>query len=321
MLFAILTLGGIGALAGLGLGIAAKKFEVKIDPKEAEVLEALPGSNCGACGFPGCSGYAVAVVTGEAEVNACTVGGEEVAKKVAAIMGVEAVIKDEVVARVLCKGGDKEARIRFTYYGVEDCKAAMLISGGNKSCAYACIGLGTCERVCPFGAIEMSPDRLPIISEELCTGCGLCANACPKSVIQMIPISNKVHVSCRSLDRGPVVKKNCDVGCIACGICVKACPFEAITMENSLAVIDYAKCTNCGLCVPVCPTKAIDDYFIKRSVALIKEGCNGCTLCKKVCPADAISGEPKEFHIVDTNRCIGCMLCAPKCPKKVIEMV
>ena len=86
----IISIGGLGVVLGAGLGYAGKLFAVEEDPKLGEVLEALPGANCGGCGFPGCGGCAAAIVAGTAPVNACPVGGAAVAEKIGSIMGVEA---------------------------------------------------------------------------------------------------------------------------------------------------------------------------------------------------------------------------------------
>jgi len=321
MLSAIITMGAMGIVASFGLGVAAKKFAVEIDPKIAEIDSVLPHANCGACGFPGCMGFATAVAEGKAPVSGCPPGGAETAKKVAAIMGMEAPeMPERMLARIYCMGGHAEAIEKFQYHGVHDCNAAVLVAGGSKGCVYGCLGLASCVKACPFDAMYMSENGLPVVIDEKCTGCGLCIPPCPKNLIELVPENKDVHVLCRSLDKGADTKKVCSVGCIACNKCEKVCPYDAITVESFLARIDYNKCTNCGLCVPVCPTNIIADLIPVREVAYIHEDCIGCLICKKVCPVNAISGESKQLHIVDPAKCIGCTICADKCPPKVIEM-
>ena len=71
------------------LGWANKKFYVDVDQRVLDILDALPGANCGGCGYVGCGEYAEAVALEDEAVNKCTVGGQGCAQAVAAIMGVE----------------------------------------------------------------------------------------------------------------------------------------------------------------------------------------------------------------------------------------
>ena len=104
ILTAALVVGLVGIFMGLFLGVAGIKFKVEVDEKEEAVLAALPGNNCGGCGYAGCSGLAAAIAKGEAPVNACPVGGETVGNKIASIMGVEAQTSEKMVAYVHCQG-------------------------------------------------------------------------------------------------------------------------------------------------------------------------------------------------------------------------
>jgi len=258
MLYAVASLAGIGLIIGLVLAYAAKIFAVETDPRIEAISGVLPGANCGACGYAGCAALAAAVVAGQAPTNACVVGRAPVAEKVAAIMGGQADnAAGKQVAQVLCQGGKEVASTKYEYEGIKDCKAAMLVAGGPKSCEYACIGLGSCAEACPFGAISIDAAGLPVIDADICTGCGVCVKTCPKHVLELVPEDSLVQVRCHSNAKGAAVRSVCQKGCIGCGLCAKNCPVEAITVENNLARIDYAKCISCGACAAKCPTKAI----------------------------------------------------------------
>lgn len=259
ILLPILSLGGLGLAFGAILAFAYTKFAVEKDPRVDEVREALPGANCGACGYPGCDGLAAAIVAGKAPVNACTVGGANSAEKIGAIMGVETPVGEKKVARVLCQGDLDAAAQKYRYVGIDSCAAANALGGGSKACPYGCLGLGDCVKACPFGAIEVI-NGVAVVDEEKCTGCTLCVVACPKGIIQMVPKSKRAVILCASLDKGKLVRSYCKVGCIACNICVRKCPENTIVLENNLAHIVYDKCTNCMECVSNCPTGAIKNY-------------------------------------------------------------
>lgn len=319
----LIVLAGLGIVFGVSLAVIAARFVVKTDPRVEKVRDVLPGANCGACGFAGCMGYAEAVVGNpDVAVNLCAPGKSAVAEKVAEITGKKAEKVEPKIARVFCQGGTSLSQRKFIYTGVQDCTAAVLAAGGDKSCEYGCLGYATCMRACPFDAITMSADNLPIISKEKCTACGKCVAACPKQVIELAVESKAVVISCHSRDKGADTKKKCQVGCIACGICVRTCPVDAIKIENNIARIDHAKCIVCGLCVKKCPTNAIHDYIPVRAKAFIDPAkCDGLDVCKKVCPVNAISGELRSKHVVNQEKCIGCKMCVAVCPRKAISMV
>lgn len=240
MLIPVITMGALGFLFSFGLVFAYKKLRVEVDPKIEVVAEILPRANCGGCGFAGCQAFAEAVVAGKVAVSGCPVGGKEVADRIAEILGEKSVEVVKKLARVHCRGTKEAARPRGEYFGVSTCFASHLL-GGDKQCSYGCLGLGDCVRACPFEAMYMSEEGLPVVIEEKCTGCSKCVEACPRNIIELHPQSQEIIVFCRSLDRGPVAKRYCDNACIACGICVRACP-EAIIMEDNLAkIIDYEK--------------------------------------------------------------------------------
>ncbi len=316
----LVFLAGLGTVFGMVLAMAAKRFAVEIDPKVEQVKDVLAHAHCGACGYAGCEQYAEAVVNNpDVPPNLCTPAGARGAESVALITGKKAEAREPIFARIMCQGGWSKSVKKFKYEGVQDCRAAVLAGGGDKACAYGCLGYGTCSRVCPFGAISMSGDHLPVIDITKCTGCRKCEQACPKKVIEVLPASRQVLVACHSKDKGVETKKNCQVGCIACGKCVKVCPFDAPSVTNNLSRIDLDKCKVCGLCIAPCPTNAIFDFIPKRPKAFILDNCIGCQICMKVCPVNAASGELKKKHVIDRDKCIGCGICTAKCPVQAID--
>ena len=249
--------GFVGLFIGGFLGIAAIKFKVKVDEKEEAVLGLLPGNNCGGCGFAGCSGLAAAIAKGEAPVNACPVGGQPVADKIAEVMGVETEAGVKKVAFVKCQGDCDKTTVDYEYTGIEDCRMLSFVpNGGPKSCNYGCLGFGSCVAVCPFDAIHVV-NGVAVVDKDKCKACGKCIAVCPKNLIELIPYDSKYAVACSSQDKGPVTMKDCTVGCIGCSLCVKACPNDAVKVENFHATIDQEKCVGCGACEQKCPKKAI----------------------------------------------------------------
>ena len=240
LLVSLSTMGGLGLILSIGLAIANKKLNVEEDPRIKEIVSVLPGINCGACGFPSCQVYAEKVAQGKAGVDCCVVGGEDVLSKLAAIMKVQVEDKESRVAAVCCQGDNRECKKRFRYQGVLTCRAANMIDGGDKACVYGCLGYGDCVRVCPFAAIELYDNGLPVVNEQRCTGCGLCVEACPRNIISLIPMSQKVYLGCVSRDKLKAVKEVCSIGCFACTLCAspKVTPDALIVMQDNLPVIN-----------------------------------------------------------------------------------
>lgn len=258
VIFAVAVLLIMGAAFGAILAFAAKVFRVEKDPREEAIIGCLPGANCGGCGFPGCSGYAAAVVSGAADTNKCAAGGEAVAAQIAEIMGVSAGAAVKQIAAVHCTGCGVDHQ-KYNYQGVQDCLAASRLPGGGPlGCDFGCLGMGTCEKVCPFDAIHVK-NGVAVVDEDKCKACSRCVDACPRHIIALEPYKTKRHVAipCSSKAKGPVVTKVCSNGCIGCGLCAKACPKKAITVESFLAKIDYDKCVGCGLCAQACPRSLI----------------------------------------------------------------
>ena len=252
----VLPLLCLGAGFGIwrSLSFAAQRFAVEEDERVEIVADLLPGANCGACGYPGCIGAAEKIVSGEIPVDACTVGGKVVSDRICEILGLEPVAADaKKIPTVFCLGTKDVTVDKFEYQGVPDCNAALMYSGGFKACEYGCLGLGTCVEACPFEALQMGENGLPVVDEERCTGCGICANACPRGIIRMMDVDySGCMVLCNSKDRGGTTRRACKVGCTGCKACIKACPNEAVVVEDYLAYIDPAKCDGCGECVEAC---------------------------------------------------------------------
>jgi Na+-translocating ferredoxin:NAD+ oxidoreductase subunit B len=254
---AAIALGGLSLFFAVLLAIAGEQFKVETDPRLDELLDAVLGTNCGACGFPGCEAACNAVLEGKAGVDVCIAGGKQALEAVAKVMGVEARQSERGVALVHCKGGLEESVPMAIYQGIGSCSAAELVSGGGKGCKYGCLGLGTCRDVCPVNAIVLDPDHRRWVNRQKCTGCGLCVEACPRGLIQIVPRKQEVLVVCNNRDKGAKARKVCSVSCTACKKCEKICDFSAIEVRDNRAWIDYDKCTQCGKCIDECPTNVL----------------------------------------------------------------
>ena len=252
IVLAIIIVSVIGLVAGLGLAVASAVMSVPKDEKAEAILECLPGANCGACGFSGCSGYAAALSKGEAENGLCSPGGSAAAKKIAGVLGVEMGEVQLKTALVHCMGTFDNTGNKMEYQGVQSCAAANQMFGGVGSCHFGCMGLGECMQVCEYGAITVC-NGVAHIDATKCRGCSKCVKACPKGLISFEPLKPIAVVRCKNCDKGGQTGKVCKVGCIGCMKCQKACPTGAITVEHFLASVDATKCTGCGACVDACP--------------------------------------------------------------------
>jgi electron transport complex protein RnfB len=257
LLISLASMGGIGLVLAIILAIADRKLAVEEDPRVSKALAVLPGVNCGACGFAGCSAYATALAEGKVSVDACKPGGKEVTEKLAEILGIEEEFElTPKVARVFCSGGLKEAKRDKIYTGIRTCEAANLV-GAEKACLYSCMGYGDCVTACPFDAIHMGGNGLPVVDPVKCTGCGECVRACPRNIIGLTDYDEVVHVYCRSKDKGPVVRKICTAGCITCKLCEKDDDTGAVTVIDNLSVVDYNVNKAPVAAIKRCPTNVI----------------------------------------------------------------
>lgn len=264
MVIAITTLAGLSFLFASLLVLAHRKLHVEEDPRIDAAHQLLPQTNCAACGFVGCMGLAEAMVAGEALPGKCTVLSEADREYVAHFLGIDAGAEEKVVARLACAGGINVARNRAHYEGLRSCRGAALVSGGGKGCFWGCLGLGDCEVVCDLDAIVMNEHDLPVVIEDACTACGDCVDACPKDLFSLHPVSHRLWVACKNLEKGDAVLEDCEVACDACGKCAVDAPTGVITMINNLPVVDYDKNHDVRQAIERCPTGAIVWFDIKK---------------------------------------------------------
>ena len=255
ILIPVIIIAVIGLIAGLGLSFASKYMAVPVDETAAKLREALPGANCGACGFSGCDGYAAALANGEAKPNLCSPGGEATSKTIGEILNVE-IENNPKIALIACNNSCDKTTRAFAYEGLQSCTAASLLQGGPLDCKYGCIGLLDCQNACPFNAIILN-DGHPTVCSDICTGCGVCVATCPKGIIKLVPKNYKSAVLCNNKEKGAPVVKACKSSCIACAMCERNCEKGAIKVVNNLAQIDYELCDGCGKCKDVCKRKVI----------------------------------------------------------------
>lgn len=257
ILTAVAVVLSIGAVCAVGLVVAAKYMAVPVDERETALRAALPGANCGACGYAGCDGYAKALASGEeTRPNLCIPGADAVAQNLASILGVESADVVEQVAVVHCGGDCSQTEPRAEYRGIRTCAAASLVYGGAGKCLQGCIGLGDCAAACPQGAICIE-NGIARVDTRKCTGCGVCTRTCPHHLITVMPDVERVLVTCSNTEKGAATRTACSHGCIGCRKCEKNCPSGAITVIDNLARIDYGKCVKCDLCAKNCPTGCI----------------------------------------------------------------
>ena len=262
---AIAVVVAVGLVAACILSFASKVFYVEVDERFPLLRGALPGANCGGCGFAGCDDYANALIEDpDLSCSKCPVGGEGCANQLAEILGKTAESGPKQVAVVMCNGTTNAVKSLLTYKDIPTCKAAKNLFGGMNACPYGCLGMGDCEAACDFDAIHIV-DGVATVDKEKCVACGACATACPNGLIRISPASNMVIVKCKNHDKGGAARKECDNACIGCMKCQKVCKFDAITVENNCAYIDPEKCKNCGMCAKECPTGAIHNYKPKKA--------------------------------------------------------
>ena len=258
----VLVLGATGLSFSMLLAFLSKKLTVEEDPRVKEVLDALPGLNCGACGFSGCRAYAEAVVKKLDLFNGCLPGGDEVNKRIAHILGIDAQSKKRILTAVChCGAGAGQKKESNSYEGPPTCKAAHL-TGGALDCIYGCLSFGDCVGVCPVSAISLKDKKIYVDCHK-CIGCGKCIKSCPRRLFKLIPLKEDIglySVACSNKDKGPQARQVCSRGCISCGLCTKVSN-SPYYLKDNLSYVDYKNATQPK---PLeegknkCPTKCID---------------------------------------------------------------
>lgn len=260
IVIAVIIVAVMGGLFGFLLSWAEKKLAVKKNEKEIALEAVMPGANCGGCGYAGCTAYADAVASGEAQIGLCVPGGAATAAKMAEIMGVAAPEGEtrRMVAHCFCSGDCTVTKQQYSYKGIEDCNSQALLLGGSSSCSYGCLRLGSCIRVCPEDAISKDAKGHIVVDEKKCIGCGKCTQVCPTHAIRLFPADSSYVVDCSSHDKGADVRKKCSVGCIGCGICARKFPESGFTVDAFLSSFDETKPhSQAQQAMEACPAKII----------------------------------------------------------------
>jgi RnfABCDGE-type electron transport complex B subunit len=280
LLIAVTFMAVLGLLLAAVLAVANRRLFVYEDPRIDQVEELLPSANCGSCGTAGCRAFAEQLVKGEVEPGLCTVNSKESNQIIADFLGVDLGGQEKRIARLACAGGNNVARHHASYVGLETCRAAAMVAGGGKGCAWGCLGLADCERVCDFKAIRMDSTGLPVVDEEKCTACGDCVEICPRDLFSLHPASHRLWVACKNLEKDEDAESDCAVLCTACGRCAADAPEGLIDIRNNLAVIDYSKNALAStVAIERCPTGAIvwleDDGGVikgRDAVKIVRKG-------------------------------------------------
>jgi Na+-translocating ferredoxin:NAD+ oxidoreductase subunit B len=165
MFVAVASLTVLSMILGLVLGFADRVFAVEGNAFVEEIEAMMPGSNCGQCGFPGCSGAAAAIADGSAGVTCCPPGGKTLATALAAKLGISVDLSQ------LKDDGPKVAFVKEEI----------------------CIGCARCAKVCPTDAIIGAAKQIHNVLREACTGCNSCVEKCPTEALSLQPLPVSVQ--------------------------------------------------------------------------------------------------------------------------------
>jgi len=260
MMGTVLTAAGImtslAMVFAVILAVTYKYMKVEEDPRIDQVEDLLPGTNCGACGTPGCRAFGESLLTGDSIPAQCTVSSSDQLSTLAAFLGVDAGSVEKTVARLHCAGGKGFVEELAQYKGIKSCRGAVLVNGGGRACVWGCLGLGDCESSCGFNAIHMNDQGLPVVDTDKCTACNDCVEVCPLDLFSLQPLSQNLLVQCNNPLAGDDARELCSVACDACGRCVVDAASGSMVMEQGLPRILDPQQTNHSATFR-CPTGAI----------------------------------------------------------------
>ena len=305
----VMTLFGLGLVAAGLLALASRVFHVEEDPKVEAVLEALPGANCGGCGYAGCEGYAQAVTRDPAiAASLCVAGGADTAVAVGALTGKTVSAAEPLLSYRRCDKVNGEVSQKYDYQGMPSCAAVAALSGGNEDCTWSCLGFGDCEQTCPFDAITIA-NGLAEVDPVRCTGCGACVAQCPRNVLQLIPKRSRVTITCATKDKLRAVMDICKAGCINCGKCIKACPARALSNDKGRLEIDHTLCLSfgpeCGeACVHACSRRILRVHCptLQEQIRTTRRNAAKANTSADAAKGDAPSGTAKGDAPADTAK-------------------
>jgi len=265
VLIALVVMGTIGALFGVGLDLFDRLMKVEQDPLVEKIVAELPGINCGACGEAGCIPFAKAAVKNRSMGHGCLPGGAVTNAKIAAMLGLNHKAHDRVKVICRCLAKSCEQKKSFDYRGPSSCALAHL-AGSAMDCRYGCLGMGDCVRVCPVDALAVVDGHVDVDNTK-CIDCGRCVKACPRSIFCFANIGTAKKyfvVGCNNPESGPETKKVCDAGCIGCGLCTRSIPDSPFSLEGKVARIDYPKAQGKDLepAALKCPAKIIRTFLV-----------------------------------------------------------